>query len=536
MKLFNQQEIKKIILQIFPKRKTKPRILLLVDKHKWSFDNAAKKIKHHLKDDFSFQIRYVRDNPRLKAARYDLLFVFFWGEKYYQKFNFNFQRTIKQVSSHRWEDDLRYGPCTPAQFVDKYLKDALVVGCTSQKLFNSISNLHPKVYYTPTGFNPKEFRLIRKRQGQMTVGWAGNINDSVKKVREILFPACQGRFNLLIASGNLPHRKMNSFYNRIDVFAVTSKHEGEPRVLLEAMAAGCFPVCTDVGIVPELIQSGKNGLIVSEHTPEAFRQAFIWCEKNLDKVRRAGEENAQYLYTERRWKVVIPQFKKFFSEALDLARKPRFRNDDVSWDTPLPEFKEFCGIFWKYNLTQVHGITLRGRASTLFRYEKEPTEYEGITPISKLPNWRILELSKDLHFEERHDLIDFLKNNPDEIALHGLYHTDYSQMNFAQQKEDIILGLEILKRLFPIKLVKYFIPPFNRTNKDTYKVCQELNLEVLSDLGIHLESVIDNFTVQSDTWYRYHHHRFYPESTFATYKLSFEILEEALKKIFTPKE
>ena len=66
---------------------------------------------------------------------------------------------------------------------------------------------------------------------------------------------------------------MARFYNSIDVICVASTAEGDPLPLVEGMACGCFPVCVDVGIVPELVQSGVNGLIV-DRTPAAFRAAL----------------------------------------------------------------------------------------------------------------------------------------------------------------------------------------------------------------------------------------------------------------------
>ena len=42
---------------------------------------------------------------------------------------------------------------------------------------------------------------------------------------------------------------MHEFFRKIDVYTVASRHEGEPLTLIEAMGAGCFPVCSDVGIV-----------------------------------------------------------------------------------------------------------------------------------------------------------------------------------------------------------------------------------------------------------------------------------------------
>ena len=114
---------------------------------------------------------------------------------------------------------------------------------------------------------------------------------------------------------------MVDFYNSIDVFAIASTAEGEPRTLLEAMACGCFPVATNVGIVPELVKNSYNGLIVKREIKD-FENAFIWCEQNLEIVRRAGRKNAQIISEERSWQEMAQNYGKFFHHALSEITRP----------------------------------------------------------------------------------------------------------------------------------------------------------------------------------------------------------------------
>jgi len=502
--------------------------LLLVDKRGWAYDFSARQIATYLKDDFDFDIRYVRERPRLNLSSYDFIYVFFWGETFYQKYKYSIDRVVKGVSSHRWEDDSLYGPCSPDEFVAKYLHSSQAVLCTSQRLYDAVKSLHPRVYHTPNGYSPDMFFRYKNRTGELTIGWAGNIQDDLKGYSEVLEPACSDRFRLLTASGTIPHDRMNKFYNELDVFAVTSRHEGEPLTLIEAMSAGCFPVCTDVGIVPELVIHGVNGYIVKERSKEAFEEAFLWCDANIHLVRCAGENNSHEIQKVRSWEICSSTFRKVFTEIYTSVSKPKFRNDDVSYDTSLPHFKLFCNIFHRNGFDQIHGITLRGCTNTLYLFGDTPVEYDGYDTLANLHNSLIKELSYGKNFEDRVDLINYLNSSPDQIALHGLYHTDYSKMSYDEQKQDILQGVDILKLLFPRKQIRYFIPPFNRSNRNTYKVCNELGLEVVGKEGVHLESKLVDLSINKSTWYRYHHHRFYPESTFSYYKLSLELLESAI--------
>lgn len=61
-----------------------------------------------------------------------------------------------------------------------------------------------------------------------------------------------------------------------DVFVLSSRWEGLPMVILEALAAGCPIVSTDVGGVPSAITNGEHGLLVP---PEDHRALAAGLER-----------------------------------------------------------------------------------------------------------------------------------------------------------------------------------------------------------------------------------------------------------------
>jgi glycosyltransferase involved in cell wall biosynthesis len=61
----------------------------------------------------------------------------------------------------------------------------------------------------------------------------------------------------------------------VDVLALTSRWEGLPNVVIEAMATGAVAVATDVGGCSELIVAGETGLLVPPGRPDAVAAALL---------------------------------------------------------------------------------------------------------------------------------------------------------------------------------------------------------------------------------------------------------------------
>lgn len=210
---------------------------------------------------------------------------------------------------------------------------------------------------------------------------------------------------------------------------------------------------------------------------------------------------------------------------------PLFRNDDVSPETDVEAFKQFCAVFHKYGYTQLHGVTIWGHTHDKVQENGISKVYPNMEPIAEMSPQRVIELSKDSYIGHNEELVEFLNAIPDPIALHGLYHYDMTRLTEDEQRESIAEGLRLLKLLFPHKKVTSFIPPFNKYNAATEHVCRKLGLTLHTDKGEHLEAMIhyaNRCEVLSDKEYRYHHHRFYKDSVFSYYDLSVEAINRFL--------
>lgn len=65
-----------------------------------------------------------------------------------------------------------------------------------------------------------------------------------------------------------------TFLSSLDIFAIPSNNEGLGTVLLDAIGAGCAPVGTNVGGIPEIILNGQTGIIIEKGDDKNLAQAL----------------------------------------------------------------------------------------------------------------------------------------------------------------------------------------------------------------------------------------------------------------------
>lgn len=108
----------------------------------------------------------------------------------------------------------------------------------------------------------------------------------------------------LLADGRLqfvdPGQRVAELLPALDLFVLTSRQEGVPTVILEAMAGGLPVVSTNVGAVSEIVQHGSTGYVVPAGDVPLLAQAIatlIDYPALRAQMSAAAAERAQAHYT-----------------------------------------------------------------------------------------------------------------------------------------------------------------------------------------------------------------------------------------------
>jgi glycosyltransferase involved in cell wall biosynthesis len=110
---------------------------------------------------------------------------------------------------------------------------------------------------------------------------------------------------------------MRSFYHSLDVLVSSSRMEGLPMGLLEAMASGLPVIATDVGDVSKIVHDGETGILVPSEDEEALEEAIIGVLRNISLRQSLGKEAAAFIEKEFSAASMTAQYLKIYEAAIE---------------------------------------------------------------------------------------------------------------------------------------------------------------------------------------------------------------------------
>jgi glycosyltransferase involved in cell wall biosynthesis len=114
-------------------------------------------------------------------------------------------------------------------------------------------------------------------------------------------------------------RDLPRLYADMDVVALTSKNEGTPVSLIEAMASGVPVVATNVGGVPDIVVDGVNGYLVAPGDVTALTVAILDLLNRPERAQAMGQAGRRSVHPRYTVERMLTDMTELYGELL--ARK-----------------------------------------------------------------------------------------------------------------------------------------------------------------------------------------------------------------------
>ncbi|HVV39377.1 MAG TPA: glycosyltransferase family 4 protein [Candidatus Paceibacterota bacterium] len=169
---------------------------------------------------------------------------------------------------------------TPSEYMKKIV---ISWGARPERVQVIYSSVHLPVAFTLPSKRPEGFLVVTIAR---RVPWKG-----IEALERVVARESGWAFKLIV---DLPHVEAMGWVKAADVFALNSTYEGLSHALVEAMALGTSVVATNVGGNPELVTSGKNGLLIPPKDDEALYAALKNIETHPEEARKRVEHAKEY--------------------------------------------------------------------------------------------------------------------------------------------------------------------------------------------------------------------------------------------------
>lgn len=312
------------------------RILFIVDKEGWAYDDAARNWRELLKKEYQCDILYLNKYEVLNFDHKLVLLIkhlqsmltsseeldldYFLKEKYniinnskyftnplfdhrdYDGVYFFYHRALCDrrllatpipmgkiaiaINNEKWLDD------GPEKEYETYMRGVRAIAGCNDFILNNFKNLNLNIFKISQSINPKIFYSIEEKQDKskkvFKIGWSGNYSNPLKNFEKIKL-ACNIDGVKLYKVRELDRNNLNIWYNSMDAIICGSSSEGGPLMLLEAGAVGLPYLTTKVGLSREIIKDKVNGLFIDIDNKELILNRILELKKDISLQKYCGQ-------------------------------------------------------------------------------------------------------------------------------------------------------------------------------------------------------------------------------------------------------
>lgn len=157
----------------------------------------------------------------------------------------------------------------------------------------------------------RAFALVPHEHARLLIAGDGEERRTLEKLAGTLSLADRVTF-----LGRRSHEEVLKEYAQAELFCGLSRSEALGNVFLEAQAAGCAVIATNVGGIPDIVEDGVTGILVSPDDPEAAAEAIKLLLSDSEKrnaLAREGEAHARTFD----WNDIAPQYAMLYEKLLN---------------------------------------------------------------------------------------------------------------------------------------------------------------------------------------------------------------------------
>lgn len=128
-----------------------------------------------------------------------------------------------------------------------------------------------------------------------------------------------GLANKVHLAGTVSHGEVSQWLSSADIFALPSRNEGLPNVILEAMACSLPVVASRVGGIPEAVTDGESGILVGKEDLYSLTSAIkhlLVDEEGAEKMGILGRKLVERRFS---WERNADQMVTIYEDAVRLA-------------------------------------------------------------------------------------------------------------------------------------------------------------------------------------------------------------------------
>ncbi|MFC1962411.1 glycosyltransferase family 4 protein [Chloroflexota bacterium] len=121
--------------------------------------------------------------------------------------------------------------------------------------------------------------------------------------------------------GLVSHEQVPQYLNMADVFVIPSLFEPLGIVTIEAMACGIPVIGTNVDGIPDIVEDGKNGILVPPGDDEQIAEALMTLLSDEDTRNKLAQEGLETVKQKFLWETVLMRIEDLYSALLDPVKE-----------------------------------------------------------------------------------------------------------------------------------------------------------------------------------------------------------------------